>query len=166
MTDKLFYLIYGPPSSGKTTILAQLNAHCCEIDDYEGLYDKNGTIDFTKLTAAHDWSKNAFETAVQNGINPVAHTIINLESPHTQFYIETAKRYGYELKLLKPQHGFLFYENHLTDEEQINLMIANRSKSSEKYVPAHVILDRCLAMQPENPSLLQLVEQYKNQPNG
>lgn len=140
--EKIFYLLYGPPASGKSTYSRTLEAHCCEIDDYPGLYNENGNINFEKLPLAHIWSKEAFLKAAQNN-STLAHTVINISSPNTQYYLDVAKQYNYQVKIIKPRCGLLFYPNDLTEEQQIESMIKSRDKDSGKYVPPEVIRNCC-----------------------
>lgn len=142
--NKIAYLILGAPGSGKTTFAKTLGGRLFEVDDYDNLYNDNGTMNFDLLKYAHESCKKAFEDSAILSEPCIIHTIINYYSPNTKHYIEVAERYGYELNIMRPQYGILFYPNTFsTKEEQIQHIINLRKEGTSKYVPEAIIRACC-----------------------
>ncbi len=142
MTTSVFYLVYGPPGSGKTTFAKTLKGKLFEVDDFEGLY-KDGVMSLELLSDAHVWCKSAFKEAIDAGESCIIHTIIRMDSPNTKYYIDLANQHGYDVIRCTPAHGLLFYENSLSTKEQIELLVTRRGKGTSKYVPENIIRECC-----------------------
>ncbi len=95
-------ILRGISGAGKSTYTKanHPNATVCSADNYFML---GGTYQFDgkKLGRAHDWCKNQFETALQRGDDDVVVDNTNTMMRELNFYVDTAAKYGYELKVVR-----------------------------------------------------------------
>lgn len=140
---KVLHVVYGPPGSGKTTFAKTLGGRLFEVDDFEGLYREDGTMELASLIEAHAWCKTGFKEAVEAGDTCLVHTVIRLDSVNTKYYMLMATESGYKVNIVTPKYGLLFYTNSLSTEDQVLLLIARRGTGTARYVPEDIIRDCC-----------------------
>ena len=93
----------GAPGSGKSTYLKKEypQAFICSADQYfigiDGTYEPR----MDELQNAHDYCRNAFKAAVLNKLPLIAIDNTNIMIKHFKNYIEIAKIYGYDVKIIR-----------------------------------------------------------------
>lgn len=101
MNNKVFYLVYGIPGSGKSTYVEKhlknkiVNIQHFEADMYF-YFNKNNeyNFDFKKLSNAHNWCKRNCVKAMEKEV-PVCVSNTSLTAKERKFYFEKAKEFNY-----------------------------------------------------------------------
>jgi predicted ABC-type ATPase len=98
--NKVAFIIRGTSGSGKSILAQSLsylnpNSVICEADDF--FIDSWGGYYFNpnKLGEAHQWCKNKFQQALDNGVEVVICSNTNTSKKEYQFYVDKAKLAGY-----------------------------------------------------------------------
>ena len=123
---KTLYISISVPGSGKTSRFEKsANFHKgirVEADDYPGLYQP--VFDFRKLGEAHKWCQEKVLTAMKEGVEDIYQSNTNLDPKNMLSYLEMAKIFGYQVRIIIPNDdkfglpNLLYYPNTLSYEQQ------------------------------------------------
>lgn len=134
-------VLVGPSGSGKSTVAQSLvsSSHICEADTFSGLYT-HGKIDPSLLGTAHQSCQYRVKTLMMQRIPLIVQSNTNLDLGDRGLlpYLNLAATYGYQVKLMLPQHGLLHFPYHPSMDMQLDHLIRSREKG-DKIIPSHVI---------------------------
>ena len=107
MSDKVFYLVYGIPGSGKSTYVEkQIKNKFKQLQHFEAdmffYLNESHTynFDFKRLGSAHSWCKKHFVDAINQEL-PVCISNTSLTVKERNFYLKKAKEYKAALNELE-----------------------------------------------------------------
>lgn len=134
--QRIIIILRGVSNSGKSTFAEYLkdifywnvdkSCEICCADDFFENEKGDYTFDASKLDLAHRLCKNKFTKSLQNGVELVIVANTNIKPSHFDFYIETAKEYGYTLFSLVMEKRFEGGDNgHDVPEKSLQLMENN-----------------------------------------
>lgn len=136
--NKNFYILIGIPGSGKSTYAKTLTDEnmLCEADRYPKLYTE-GKLSFNLLETAHIYCKMCVIQRMKNGEETIVQSNTNLELGEKGIlpYIKMAIEYNYKVHIILPSYGFLYFDNDLTESEQIKLLKKIRGVNSDHIIP-------------------------------
>jgi predicted kinase len=127
-------ILVGVSGSGKTTFAKTMTNTPYEADNYPGLY-VNGRLQVHLLSKAHEWCQQQVRLAMSEQVPFLVQSNTNLEPRHLLPYLESASYYGYQVRLILPSHGLLYYQ---TPQDQVSYVIQVRSQG-ERIVPEHAM---------------------------
>ena len=125
MNNKIFYLVYGVPGSGKSTYVEkELKTKYKNLQHFEAdmfFYNKNGVYQFNpkKLGLAHKWCQTKFIEAMKNGF-PVCVSNTSLTPKEREVYFMNACAHNYEIHVHYCAGGF--QNVHGVPEEKVEKM--------------------------------------------
>lgn len=136
--NKNLYILIGIPGSGKSTYAKTLNedSMICEADKYPGLY-KDGKINFKLIENAHIYCKMCVIQRMKNGDDNIiqANTNLDLGIYGILPYIQLASQYNYKVHIILPKYGLLYFENKMSEKDQIKFLKKIRGLNSDHIVP-------------------------------
>ena len=127
-------ILVGVSGSGKTTFAKTMTNTPFEADNYPGLYE-NGRLQVHLLSKAHEWCQKEVRFAMSEHYPFIVQSNTNLDPRYLLPYLESASYYGYQVRLILPSHGLLYYHTH---HNQISHLIHVRSKG-DRVVPEHAM---------------------------
>jgi predicted kinase len=136
--NKNFYILIGIPGSGKSTYAKTLTNEdmLCEADRYPNLYTE-GRLNFDLLETAHVYCRMCVIQRMTKGEENIVQSNTNLELGENGIlpYIKMAIKYGYNVHIILPSYGLLYFDNDLSENDQIKLLKKIRGATSDHIIP-------------------------------
>lgn len=138
MSDKVFYLVYGIPGSGKSTYVEeQIKNKFKQLQHFEAdmffYLNESHTynFDFKRLGSAHSWCKKHFVDAINQEL-PVCISNTSLTVKERNFYLKKAKEYNYKIYVHYCDNEFKNIHN--VPDEKIQQMKTRLVKITEEEI--------------------------------
>jgi len=145
------YLMRGLPGSGKSTVAKKL-AHNGIILSTDNYWMSNGQYQYdpAEITTAHQWNQERANEAMMQGVSPIVIDNTNVQLWQMKPYVESALKYGYEVKFAESNTPWK------SNAEEL-------AKRNQHDVPQDVI-EQMIVNWDKNPTVENILESEKTEP--